>query len=130
MDIDWFKSVKDTYGHAVGDAVLKHLAELSRLRLRRIDLFGRLGGEEFGILLPGTDGAGAWQFADRFRRDVAETPLQSSTGMIPVTVSIGVAECGPGDAVADHILARADVALYRAKERGRNRVEGDPGAKR
>ena len=130
MDIDWFKSVNDTYGHAVGDAVLKHLAELSRLRLRRIDLFGRLGGEEFGILLPGTDGAGAWQFADRFRRDVAETPLQSSTGMIPVTVSIGVAEFGPGDAVADHILARADVALYRAKERGRNRVEGDPGAKR
>ena len=124
IDIDWFKKVNDTHGHAVGDAVLKHLAELSRRRLRRIDLFGRLGGEEFGILLPGTDGAGAWQFADRFRRDVAETPLQNGEGPIPITISIGVAQFDPDDVTADGILARADAALYRAKEGGRNRVEG------
>jgi diguanylate cyclase (GGDEF)-like protein/PAS domain S-box-containing protein len=123
MDVDNFKNVNDTYGHAVGDAVLRHLAELSQHRLRRIDLFGRLGGEEFGILLPGTDAAGARQFADSFRRYVADTPLESSKGIIPLTVSIGVAEFDPGDAAPDGVLARADTALYRAKEGGRNRVE-------
>jgi diguanylate cyclase (GGDEF)-like protein len=123
LDIDWFKRVNDTHGHAMGDAVLRHLAELTKGRLRGIDLFGRLGGEEFGILLPGTDGPGAWQFADRFRRDVAETPIKSCAGTIPITISIGVAELAQGDATADGVLARADAALYRAKEGGRNRVE-------
>jgi diguanylate cyclase (GGDEF)-like protein/PAS domain S-box-containing protein len=123
LDIDHFKYVNDTHGHAIGDAVLQHLAELSRLRLRRIDLFGRLGGEEFGILLPGSDAAGAWQFADQFRRYVAGTPLHSSKGTIPFTVSIGVAEFLLDDVASDSILDRADVALYRAKEGGRNRVE-------
>ncbi len=123
VDIDHFKNVNDSYGHAIGDTVLQHLAELSRRRLRRIDLFGRLGGEEFGILLPGTDGAKALQFAEHFRRHVADTPAQSSKGMIPFTISIGVAEFAPSDSASDSILARADVALYRAKEGGRNRVE-------
>lgn len=123
VDIDHFKNVNDSYGHAIGDAVLQHLAELSRLRLRRTDLFGRLGGEEFGILLPGTDSAKAWQFAEDFRRHVADTPAPSSKGEIPFTICIGVAEFGPNDAAPDSILARADVALYRAKDAGRNRVE-------
>ena len=123
VDIDHFKNINDTYGHGIGDAVLRHLAELSRRRLRRIDLFGRLGGEEFGILLPGTDGAKALQFAEDFRRHTADTPAQSSKGMIPFTISIGVAEFGPSDSASDSILARADAALYRAKESGRNRVE-------
>jgi diguanylate cyclase (GGDEF)-like protein/PAS domain S-box-containing protein len=123
MDIDHFKNVNDTHGHAVGDAVLQHFAELSRHRLRRVDLFGRLGGEEFGILLPGTDAAGARQLADSFRRHVADTPCQSGKGAIPFTISIGIAGFDPGDAAADTIMARADVALYRAKEGGRNRVE-------
>jgi len=127
VDIDHFKNVNDSFGHAIGDTVLQHLAELSRRRLRRIDLFGRLGGEEFGILLPGTDGAKALQFAEHFRRHVADTPAQSSKGMIPFTISIGVAEFAPSDSASDSILARADVALYRAKEGGRNRVEiGSP----
>jgi diguanylate cyclase (GGDEF)-like protein/PAS domain S-box-containing protein len=123
MDIDNFKQVNDTHGHAVGDAVLQHLAELSRHRLRRVDLFGRLGGEEFGILLPGTDAAGARELAEGFRRYVADTPLASSKGAIPMTVSIGVVTFESGDTAPDSILARADVALYRAKEAGRNRVE-------
>ncbi len=123
VDIDHFKNVNDTYGHAIGDAVLQHLAELSRRRLRRIDLFGRLGGEEFGILLSGTDGAQAFQFAEDFRRHVAVTPAQSSKGEIPFTISIGVAEFKASDSAPDSILARADVALYRAKDAGRNRVE-------
>ena len=123
LDVDSFKSVNDTHGHAAGDAVLQHMAELSRLRLRRTDLFGRLGGEEFAILLPGTDRAGAVLFAERFRRQVADTPAQTAQGAIRVTVSIGVAELGPGDSAPDAILARADAALYRAKQAGRNRVE-------
>lgn len=123
VDIDHFKNVNDTYGHAIGDTVLQHLAELSRIRLRRIDLFGRLGGEEFGILLPSTDSAGALEFAERFRRHVADTPAQSSKGMIPFTISIGVSESAPSDSASDSILARADMAFYRAKEGGRNRVE-------
>jgi diguanylate cyclase (GGDEF)-like protein/PAS domain S-box-containing protein len=123
LDVDHFKSVNDTYGHAAGDAVLQHLAELSRLGLRRIDLFGRLGGEEFAILLPGTDRAGAQLFAERFRCQVAATPAQTGKGAIAVTVSIGITELGPGDPDADGILARADAALYRAKQGGRNRVE-------
>jgi diguanylate cyclase (GGDEF)-like protein/PAS domain S-box-containing protein len=123
VDIDHFKRVNDTHGHATGDAVLRHLAELSRRRLRGIDLFGRLGGEEFGILLPGTNGDGALQCAESFRRYVAETPLQGGAGPIPFTISIGLTLFQPGDDVPDSILARADAALYRAKEGGRNRVE-------
>lgn len=123
VDIDHFKNVNDTYGHATGDSVLKHFAQLAKLRLRSVDLFGRLGGEEFGILLPGTPAAGALLFAERFRQFVAETPAQSGAGPITFTISIGVAEFDPDDAAADSILARADDALYRAKEGGRNRVE-------
>ena len=129
LDIDHFKSVNDIHGHAVGDGVLQHLAELSRHRLRRIDLFGRLGGEEFGILLPGTDEAGALHFAESFRRYVADTPFQAGAVAIHFTVSIGIAELNSSDVAADSIMARADLALYRAKEHGRNRVEGSrPGA--
>jgi diguanylate cyclase (GGDEF)-like protein/PAS domain S-box-containing protein len=123
LDVDHFKAVNDTHGHAAGDAVLRHLAELARLRLRRVDLLGRLGGEEFGILLPGTNRAGALLLAERFRRQVEDTPAQSAKGSISVTISIGVTELGPGDSGPDAILARADAALYRAKEAGRNRVE-------
>jgi diguanylate cyclase (GGDEF)-like protein/PAS domain S-box-containing protein len=123
LDVDHFKRVNDTYGHAAGDTVLQHLAELSRLRLRRIDLFGRLGGEEFAILLPGTDRAGAELLAERFRHEVAETPAQTGKGPIAVTVSIGIAELAAVDPGQDAVLARADAALYRAKEAGRNRVD-------
>lgn len=123
LDIDHFKRVNDAHGHAAGDLALRHLAELSRIRLRRLDLFGRLGGEEFGILLPGTDGAGAMTLAELFRAQVEHSPVQTEAGSIPLTVSIGLTVFTPGDAEPDSILARADAALYRAKENGRNRVE-------
>lgn len=123
LDIDHFKQVNDGYGHAVGDSVLRHFAELTQQSLRRIDLFGRLGGEEFGILLPGTALEGAIEFAERLREQVAETPASSEKGEIRLTVSIGAAEFDSVDPSPDSILARADVALYRAKGGGRNRVE-------
>jgi diguanylate cyclase (GGDEF)-like protein len=123
VDLDHFKTVNDTYGHATGDLVLKHFAELTKQRLRRVDLVGRLGGEEFGILLPGTDPAGAELFAERLRSHVADTPVQCDDSTIPMTISIGISFFGPHDTDIDSIMARADLALYRAKDRGRNRVE-------
>jgi diguanylate cyclase (GGDEF)-like protein/PAS domain S-box-containing protein len=126
VDIDHFKEVNDAFGHSVGDSVIQHLAELARKRLRRSDLFARLGGEEFGILLPETEGADAHEFADLFRRQVIEAPAQSAKGAISITISIGVSEFDPSDASPDMVLARADNALYRAKEGGRNRVETEP----
>ncbi|MDY0012685.1 MAG: PAS domain S-box protein [Rhodocyclaceae bacterium] len=123
VDIDHFKRVNDSYGHAVGDLVLKHFADLSRQRLRQVDFFGRLGGEEFGILLPGTDGAGAREFAEQLRAHLAGTPTHTAKGTIAITVSIGITEFAASDEAPDSILARADGALYRAKARGRNTVD-------
>ena len=123
VDIDHFKRVNDMYGHATGDAVLKHFADLACRRLRHIDLFGRLGGEEFGVLLPGTDIEGAQEFAEQLRQSVADIPAQCDTSQIPLTVSIGVTVFAQSDRAPDSILARADAALYRAKQAGRNRLE-------
>jgi len=123
IDIDYFKHVNDRYGHAAGDRVLCHLTHLANALLRRNDLFGRLGGEEFGILLPVTPIDGASEFAERFRQHVSDNPAQVDQASIAFTVSIGVTEFDPDDNHPDRVLARADVALYRAKENGRNRVE-------
>lgn len=126
LDLDNFKGVNDTWGHSVGDTALRHFADLCRLRVRQSDYFGRLGGEEFGIILSRTDVAGAIQFADTLRRSVADSPVQSAKGPIPLTVSIGIAEFRDSDETSDNILVRADVALYKAKSQGRNCVVLDP----
>ncbi|GAB2180898.1 hypothetical protein DLREEDagrD3_11210 [Denitratisoma sp. agr-D3] len=123
LDIDYFKRVNDTYGHAAGDEVLCHLARLADHRLRSSDLFGRLGGEEFAVLLPGTDLAGAVNFAEQFRQYVYDHPARTDSGEITCSVSIGVSIFLPEDGSSEAIFARADHALYRAKEGGRNRVE-------
>ena len=122
IDIDHFKVVNDSFGHAAGDHVLRHLATLMKEDLRKIDTLGRLGGEEFAVILPGADQAAAEIFAERLRKQVAETPAVLDKWTIPVTISIGVTEIKPGDDSADDALTRADRALYRAKECGRNRV--------
>ena len=122
IDIDHFKMVNDTFGHATGDQVLRHLATLMREGLRKIDTLGRLGGEEFAVILPGADLPAAEIFAERLRNKVAETPTAHQSWTIPLTISIGVTEIKPDDARADDALTRADRALYRAKECGRNRV--------
>jgi diguanylate cyclase (GGDEF)-like protein/PAS domain S-box-containing protein len=122
IDIDHFKIVNDTFGHATGDHVLRHLATLMREDLRKIDTVGRLGGEEFAVILPGADLASAEIFAERLRKQVAESPAKHEGRTIALTISIGVTEIKPLDLSADDALTRADRALYRAKECGRNRV--------
>jgi len=128
FDIDHFKKVNDVHGHAVGDAVLRHMGEVLRGSQRKIDTPGRLGGEEFALLLPGADLDAAAAYAERLRQRVAESPHQSEAGSLAVTVSIGIAALYPQDLAADAALKRADRALYWAKAAGRNRVdrEGEP----
>jgi len=123
LDSDHFKRVNDTFGHATGDNVLRHLAVLMRNELRKLDTAGRVGGQEFAVILPGAAVPAASVFAERLRKKVAGTPVARNGGVIPLTVSIGVTGMNAGDASADAALVRADRALYRAKERGRNRVE-------
>ncbi len=118
-DIDTFKSVNDRHGHQVGDRVLVGFAELLREGLRATDTLGRWGGEEFLVICPQTDLAGAAALAEQLRRRVADWPFPV---VGPKTCSFGVAELGEGESL-DAMLARADAALYGAKEAGRNRVE-------
>lgn len=123
LDLDHFKRINDTYGHGIGDLVLKHFAQTIGAELRKIDTVGRIGGEEFGIILPGADAKAALMFSERMCRTVMNQPLLHEGQPIPVTVSIGVAAMSAADSSAELALARADAALYRAKAAGRNRVE-------
>ncbi len=130
IDLDRFKRVNDSYGHGVGDAALRRTADAIQHTLRSTDLAGRFGGEEFLVVLPDTDAAGACQTAERIRRAVEGLEIDGRDGQtFGVTVSIGVAQRRPDDdGVA--LIDRADDALYRAKHGGRNRVEADLGEAR
>lgn len=123
LDIDNFKVVNDTYGHAAGDQVLCRLAERCRRLIRVVDILGRYGGEEFAAILPGTDLFQAAEIAERLRAAVADEPFSTDPGPVSITVSIGVSRTGPGSVGLDEVIERADAALYRAKQAGRNRVE-------
>lgn len=123
FDLDHFKRVNDRFGHAAGDAVLRHFSGLLRKHLRRIDKPGRIGGEEFAVILPGADRAAARSFAERLRQEVVDEPLLYNGQPIPLTVSIGVSLLLASDAGPDAVLGRADNLLYLAKANGRNRVE-------
>ena len=127
LDIDHFKRVNDTHGHPAGDAVLKDVAVVLGESVREIDTAGRWGGEEFALVLPGTDLAGGVQLAERIRIAIERRTISSDGGEgITVTASFGVANLGQaGD--RERLLADADAALYRAKRAGRNRVEGADG---
>ena len=123
-DLDHFKRVNDTYGHAAGDAVLREATVRMKASIRSYDFIGRYGGEEFLLVVPSSDAAGTFALADRIRQSMQVSPVSTSAGEIPVTVSLGVAastEICPLD--AQNLLLRADEALYRAKENGRNRAE-------
>lgn len=123
IDLDHFKQVNDKHGHAVGDSVLRHVTGLLRAELRKVDLAGRIGGEEFAVLMPEADRAEAAIFAERLRRRIAESPLIIAGQALITTISIGIAEMDIADQRADDSLLRADKAMYLAKVRGRNRVE-------
>ncbi|MBK1681622.1 diguanylate cyclase [Rhodocyclus tenuis] len=122
LDLDHFKKVNDRFGHAVGDAMLVHFTGILRGQLRRFDTAGRLGGEEFAVLLPGASIAAARSFASRLRRAVESAPLGYKGQNVGMTVSIGLSSIDPGDPGSDTSLLRADAALYEAKSAGRNRV--------
>ena len=122
FDIDHFKQVNDTYGHGVGDKVLCKLTKECQSSLREHDVFARYGGEEFIILLPETDLEQAYQMAERIRKTRAETPLDVGPASITLTISFGVASLSDENLPLDELLLRADKALYKAKEAGRNRV--------
>ncbi|MFA7270038.1 MAG: diguanylate cyclase [Sterolibacterium sp.] len=126
LDLDLFKRVNDEFGHLTGDAVLVHFSALMREELRKIDTGGRVGGEEFAIILAGADQSAAQIFAERLRKKIASTPLLLNGVEITVTVSIGISDLTAADTSADEVLIRADGALYHAKRSGRNRVEVSP----
>jgi diguanylate cyclase (GGDEF)-like protein len=123
FDLDGFKAINDAHGHAAGDEVLRTVAEVVRNTIRTSDVAGRLGGEEFGVLLPETDAAAALVIAERLRAGFAATPARGRQATLRFTASFGVVERDGANGPMDELLARADSALYQAKARGRDRVE-------
>ncbi|WEK06190.1 MAG: PleD family two-component system response regulator [Candidatus Devosia phytovorans] len=126
LDIDHFKSVNDTYGHDIGDAVLKEFAARLKRNIRGVDLACRFGGEEFVVLMPDTDYQQAEMVAERVRQSISEREFEVSAGRpLAVTVSAGVTLNETTSDTPESLIKRADVALYRAKREGRNRVVFD-----
>ena len=122
VDIDHFKEVNDTYGHAAGDLVLKGVSEIFIHGLRDVDIAARIGGEEFAVLMPNTDVAGAMIVAERLRHNIEMLNFEHEDRNIKITISLGVTECC-GKSSIDEMLKRADKALYEAKNAGRNCVK-------
>lgn len=122
MDIDHFKKINDAHGHAVGDEVLKAFTVNCLEVLRESDVLGRIGGEEFSIILPETDSAGALIVAERFRQTTADLKVYADEQIVHFTVSIGVTCLRQDDVGIEAVLRRADEALYLAKNGGRNKV--------
>jgi diguanylate cyclase (GGDEF)-like protein len=123
VDIDLFKQINDSVGHKAGDQALKMVANVLQENLREVDVLARLGGEEFGILLPGTNLANAAVLAERIRASMALASFGDGEHPGRLTISLGVAAKGSGVPDLDSLMKAADHALYRAKEAGRNRVE-------
>ena len=122
VDLDHFKRINDTHGHAVGDAVLKAVAACLQREIRGSDVIGRIGGEEFSVLLPNTDQAGGLNLAEKLRAAIEGLEIQTEQGFLRMTASIGVATRTSGQASFQEIQDEADEAMYRAKQAGRNRV--------
>lgn len=123
FDLDHFKRINDTYGHGAGDQVLVRVTRACEAALRQDDLLGRVGGEEFWVLLPGTSHEAALQVAERLREGVARLAFDDIAPGLRTTISLGLSALRADDASLDDAIDRADTALYRAKAAGRNRVE-------
>lgn len=123
LDLDHFKQVNDVHGHGVGDQVLRAVGDVLKACQRSTDTLARMGGEEFMLLIPLTEEAGAEILAQRICRAVSETDLHTDAGSLRITTSIGVAIVQATDTSVKTVMTRSDSALYRAKEAGRNRVE-------
>jgi two-component system, cell cycle response regulator len=122
-DIDHFKQVNDAYGHLTGDTTLREVTRRIRRLLRNYDTIGRYGGDEFVIVLPGCDPTGAERMANRMRAQIDAEPISTMEGMIDVTISLGVANTeGSSHLDPNRLIRAADIALYRSKKGGRNRV--------
>ena len=123
IDVDNFKAVNDTYGHLIGDQVLKEIAERLQTLLRKDDVLARFGGEEFAVLMVEANMEHASDIAERCRVAIADTPVQTTAGEVPVTISLGLAAPNPSDlGRSDELVIEADERLYEAKRAGRNRV--------
>ncbi|MBZ8180232.1 diguanylate cyclase [Oscillatoria salina] len=122
LDLDHFKRINDTYGHSIGDEVLKAMTEAVLKSLRKADSFGRFGGEEFAILLPETNLETAREVAERIRQTITKLTITPPNQLVQITVSIGVTTCKMKDESLEVLLQRADKALYQAKNLGRDRV--------
>ena len=122
LDADHFKRINDRFGHAVGDLALKHLSSLLLDHMREVDRLARFGGEEFLVLLPGLTMPSALPVAERLRAVIAAAPLQHADAVIPLSVSIGIAEWAGAGEDSSRLLVRADAALYQAKRSGRDQV--------
>jgi diguanylate cyclase (GGDEF)-like protein len=122
LDIDHFKPINDTYGHPVGDRVLRRVADCCQRSVRDVDLIGRYGGEEFVVLLSATDLSSALHVAERLRADVEKSSFLPEYGDPHITISLGVAEAKGERPDLSGLLNNADIAMYAAKQAGRNRV--------
>jgi two-component system cell cycle response regulator len=122
LDVDYFKQINDTHGHSEGDRVLKIVAQTIAAALREADVLGRIGGEEFAVLLPSTDEPAAQVTAERIRSAIERLRIQIGDQEIQITISIGVSEYQLTEGLIDSAMLRADKALYQAKHKGRNRV--------
>jgi diguanylate cyclase (GGDEF)-like protein/PAS domain S-box-containing protein len=123
IDLDYFKVINDRWGHANGDKALRHFAAVLSNHLRETDVAGRVGGEEFAVMLPACSFTQAVAFARRLQKHLDEAPLREGDLSITVTISVGVAVMDASDASAEDSIVRSDRALYRAKNGGRNRIE-------
>ena len=123
IDIDHFKKINDNYGHLVGDVVLRGTVKLIKESIREVDFLARYGGEEFVVILPQTDREGAFLVGERIRKSIASASIKAFDEVLNITVSIGIANYPVNSVYPNLLIEVADKALYKAKQKGRNRVE-------